>query len=367
MGMGCVGDQALLEGEGPTLLLADVPAHVAAPSAEDKGAPLLSFISLNEHTAKSVIFSADALLSSASSAQGAEVSFGRFEGNSVKLEDPRASAIHFTVRVKIVQADEAERDSAPDGLLMELQLTDESSNGTWLNDHMVGKAEPQELTSGDRIFALPSARAGHKSMIGWVVVPALPLRSAKSDEEELVKASVNAGKELELAMALASAACCGICGEAPIHRCVTAVPCGHNFDLGCLVAYRETTSRSTCPCCNETIAKAVRNRALDDVTKTFLVTHPKASRNPATLRMLDLSESSLQSMDLNKWLMDTATPSRTRQRKPLPTALNDEVHGDTGVHGLPHNLAQLQQFVEEYRPSSVQEPVRMRSSACLIS
>ena len=66
------------------------------------------------------------------------------------------------------------------------------------------------------------------------------------------------------------------CGESPVHRCATAVPCGHHFDLGCMLA--KCQSSLACSECNIPIRQLVRNRALDNLAETFKKTYPEAPR-----------------------------------------------------------------------------------------
>ncbi|CAE8593324.1 unnamed protein product, partial [Polarella glacialis] len=170
-------------------------------------------------------------------------------------------------------------------VLFNLTLFDASSNGTWVNDNRVGKDKSVPVRQGDRIFVMPSARVGQQEAIGFVVLTA-PLLAAPSP--------AIAGKELHLAKVLTHNVQCRLCKEAPVRKCITAVPCGHNFDLGCLLAWRFESEQ--CPCCGETIRQGVRNRVVDSVTETFLRARPEVERSALSISLLEAVESSRESV-----------------------------------------------------------------------
>merc|ERR1719272_1409048 len=100
---------------------------------------------------------------------------------------------------------------------------------------------------------------------------------------------------------------CRLCGESPIHRCITVVPCGHNFCLGCVLVWRQKSH--SCPQCQEPVKQAVRNHSMDGVIDTFLDAHPESARPGASLQILDFFE---------KDRKHTATLERLLAGQPCP-------------------------------------------------
>eukprot|EP00931_Biecheleriopsis_adriatica_P078572 TRINITY_DN52007_c0_g1_i1.p1 TRINITY_DN52007_c0_g1~~TRINITY_DN52007_c0_g1_i1.p1 ORF type:complete len:369 (+),score=54.43 TRINITY_DN52007_c0_g1_i1:35-1108(+) len=309
---------------GPTLLLSEAPfeAHCKGLAAGEDGEKLLSLVSLNERTAPTVEFCRSQLIRDGA---GTEISCGRDSNNNVVLEDKRVSSRHFSIQVR-------QSASAPGAF--GLKLVDESSNGTWVNDKLVGKDRVQVVRQGDRIFVLPSVRVGHQECIGYVVLTA-PVLTAPPPPIP--------GKERHLARVLASSAVqCRLCGEAPVHKCITAVPCGHNFDLGCLLAWRFESD--TCPTCGEVVRQAVRNRVVDGMTETFLQSKPEARRPAETLRLLQAAENcpanaaALEKLQSGALLESQWEPRSARRRaRTAEDTEADEVQ-------LPSNLKHLQRY-----------------------
>ncbi|CAK0896027.1 unnamed protein product, partial [Prorocentrum cordatum] len=210
--------------------------------------------------------------------------------STIVLQDPRVSLRHFEIRLL---------RGAGDGGPPWLELRDESSNGTWLNDRRVGKDSGAPLATGDRIFVLPAARVGQGEAIGYIVTaaPALPVAGG--------------GRPLGLEHEFAEGVSCRLCTEAPVHRCLTAVPCGHHFDLGCLAVWRKRSAR--CPECGEGIRQAVRNRGVDAIVETLSKLRPELARDPSTLRLLDAAERMCEGDgSLAALLKGLPTPCRAR-------------------------------------------------------
>lgn len=301
MGAGLIDDDP--DG-GPTVLLGEAPAITdrssGAPALDNEAwrEIALSLVSLNEKTAATVDFPQSAL----EDPSGLEVSCGRGEDNQVVLQDPRVSVRHFTLHVRL--------GSGKAGAI-ELELMDESSNGTWVNDQPVGKGQTMSLVTGDRVFVLPSARVGTQAAIGYVVV-ALPPKSEVSKLRRAQQLGLappiyvptpcraghasNADNGPDSARQLASHVQCRCCSDALIHRCATTVPCGHNFCLGCIISWSAEQQSSgkfwpDCPVCSAPIRQLVRNHSVDGIIETFLRAHPEAKRPDANLQELDAIES----------------------------------------------------------------------------
>jgi len=249
-------------------------------------------------------------------------------------------------------------------LSAQLEIQDDSSNGTWVNDEMVGKDRRVPLAAGDRIFVLPSARVGQQSAIGYAVVSAnalartktapdaapapiaapssaarVPGKVAGADPVAHSSASpAQSASNGEHAEQLATSMQCRLCGEAPVHRCATAVPCGHNFDLGCLLAWRHKSRN--CPACGDPVRQIVRNRGVDRMVETFLKSRKEGSREEFTLRLLDASEKDPRNeVVLMRLLHGAPVPTSTPLQR-LPPSPDAE-----GSSSLPSHLEHLEPFV----------------------
>jgi len=239
------------------------------------------------------------------------------------------SARHFLIQVRRT------RDSVEGRGVYGLRLLDLSSNGTWVNDKLVGKDRAQPIRQGDRIFVLPAVRVGQFESLGFVLLTAPELQAPPPPAM---------GRERHLARVLSSSVNqCRLCGEAPCHRCVTAVPCGHNFDLGCLIAHRWESD--TCPVCGEVIRQAVRNRVVDDVTSSFLVSKPDASRSDEALALLEVAEKNPKSAAILEQLMSGEGSMDDVRGPALPRLDRQRQDGLERVQ-LPEQFLHLQRYAD---------------------
>lgn len=296
-----------------TEILAEPPAVDIGDGPEalgSAGEPAISLVSLNERTARTVDVCNVPLNKSA------KITCGRGEENTIVLRDPRVSVRHFCIQVRCttetpalettdagevepamqtdIVAEEVADGGAPGqfpvagslkgAIRLELRLVDESSNGTWLNDKLLGKDRPHAVSCGDRIFVLPSSTVGQQSAIGYVLV------LSKAAMEICAEApAIEPPEPVASAGELRDTMRCRLCGEAPVHRCVTLVPCSHTFDLGCILAWRYSSAR--CPVCNGEIRQIVRNRGVDRIVDTLQRNEPDTARSRSTLKLLEAIES----------------------------------------------------------------------------
>lgn len=250
-------------------------------------------LSLSEGKACTSSFTTDNLIESGG------LRFGREPGSAVVLDDPRISTHHFTIRVCSRQA-QMTGETPPTACLADadtwaIELVDESSNGTWVNNRLVGKGSSVRLHAGDCIFALPSAHVGQRDMIGFAVAlsgrfatpplkVATPLRAQATARME--QRRNRSAKELDDDMAQTMH--CKLCDEGPIHRVVTTVPCGHNFCLGCFLVWRQCSVE--CPSCDQLVRQIVRNHNVDSIIETYLQAKPDATRPAPTTDILNSIE-----------------------------------------------------------------------------
>lgn len=288
------------------MILGDAGAAGTKPAAlPSETQPALTLLSLNEATAATVSFMVSALKETDG------VRIGRAPGGAVVLKDPRTSLIHFAIRLK------AEDGVAAPSAKLRMELTDESSNGTWVNDKLMGKGNSVQLETGDRIFILPSAKVGQQEMIGFAAVIAgqsaperqMPIRPPPTP------CTAASGRGRDLGKDFVQSVHCKICGEAPIHRCITAVPCGHNFCLGCFLVWRQKSH--SCPQCQEPVKQAVRNHSMDGVINTFLEAHPESARPATNLQILDVLEKDRKyAAGLDRLLSGLPCPEPSSRRGP---------------------------------------------------
>jgi len=307
---------------GPTEILQEAPSMLdksVITWSETKAwrTLALSLVSLNEVTAPTYDFSQSSL----ADCESVNISCGRAETNSMVLQDPRVSSCHFTIRVR--------RSSPSNGSKrvssgMDIELVDESSNGTWVNDQPVGKGNRVPLNTGDRIFVMPSAQVKAHEVIGYVVV-ALPVKSEAAGQL-LISQKENDGGHSgnqeslcggpEAARQLVSIIQCRLCEDSLIHRCVTAVPCGHNFCCGCMIKWCKPRRAPDCPVCKAPVRQLVRNHSIDRIVETFIYAHPDAARPNESLDRLDAIECDKENQIVISRLLNTAHIVRPPRASP---------------------------------------------------
>jgi len=342
--------------------------------------PVLSLVSLNTRTATTVDILRGTLVvlpelpEPSSAARTVRISCGRDPKNTIVLKDSRVSLHHFTVRVR----------AAPGGRVV-LDLLDQSSNGTWVDGHRVGRGKRVILAVGARIVALPAALVGRSGEVGYVLLH--DTKGARCNLESLPaqEAAKQEPPPKGLPRDLEQDLRCGICTDV-LHRCLTLVPCGHNFCAVCLAKWRR---RSTlCPGCRAPVRQAVQNLDVDKVAETFLGAHPEAARTKEELAALDRAACEPESAAHLRWLLrdpvlngygsgnasaisQVATPMRnqTRQARPQsgPPARQQLAEPQPQQ---PQQQPASQQRAAQQRPRSAevarQPEHRVQSSACVI-
>lgn len=333
-----------------TVLFEDPLAATASciePSASSEGQPVLSLVSLNTRTAASVDILRGTLSvlpelprsSDNSAVRTVRISCGRGPGNTIKLKDSRVSLHHFTVRVR-----------AAAGGRVVLDLLDQSTNGTWVDGKRVGRGRRVTLSVGVRIVALPSTLVGKEGEVGYVLLQdtkGAHCNPAPASAQEVPRPLASSSSSSEspagfkgLPKALEEDLRCGICTDV-LHRCLTLVPCGHNFCALCLAKWRRRSM--TCPGCREPVRQAVQNLDVDRIVQTFVRAHPEAAR------------SSEEEAALERGVCEPESAAHLR------SLLRDRVEYERRV-GPPHHVASPQRHgVRQARPQSgqaVRQPQR---------
>ena len=85
-------------------------------------------------------------------------------------------------------------------------------------------------------------------------------------------------------LAVAANMQCGICMDI-LHKCVTLLPCLHNFCAGC---YSDWMAKSDgCPQCREVVEEVSRNHTLNNIIEAFVIANPQLKRDADDLESLD--------------------------------------------------------------------------------
>jgi len=255
--------------------------------------PVLSLVSLNPRTASSFDLVRGSLTvlpelpASSVAVRTVRVSFGRDAVNTVVLSDTRVSQVHFTVRVRAAR-----------GGFVTLELLDQSSNGTWVNGKRVGRGKSLPLALGDRILVLQASQVGKAAEVGYLL-----LHDARGTRcgaaKEIQQSLPPSPRDISVPRDIENDLCCGICTDV-LFRCLTLVPCGHNFCTACLVKWRRRSY--ACPECREPVQQAVRSSSIDRVVETFLLAHPEAARSEAEIRTMENAERDPNNSAMLRWL-----------------------------------------------------------------
>lgn len=366
-------------GDGPkvldtTLLLeeeGDGDGQTSKPSRSDNGSiedyePVLSLVSLNPRAAPTFDIARGPCMEVQPDLAGptktVQISCGRDARNAIVLFDQRVSLRHFVVRVRAQAAGVRERaqpagarkcsDGERQGCAVALDLLDTSSNGTWVNGQKVGRGKRVALAVGDRVTVLPTSQVGRESSMAYMllhdtrgarcfkavadvgvgVVDAAPVDTAS---QQVDPSPPPAPAAAPLPLALERDLRCGICADV-LYKCLTLVPCGHNFCMACLARWRR--SSPSCPECRASVRQAVRNMAVDCMVETFVKAHPSLARASQELRAMDMAEKERENKAVLAWLLrdmaecgtadakssrasnnrveSVPTPSRSRQQRP---------------------------------------------------
>lgn len=312
-------------------VLFDTEAIGAPPTdeAQESQKPVLSFVSTNPKSAASfdVLCGALEVLSdlpggsaSAQSVRTLNVSCGRDTANTIVLKDRRISQRHFTLHVR----------ASADGAVA-LEIHDQSSNGTFVNGRRIGKGCRSPILVGDRVVALPAEEVGRDEEIGFQLLhdtkgascglaATLPMAGDQACDAHDGEVEPGVPKELENDLQ------CGVCTDI-FHRCLTLVPCGHNFCASCFLSWRQQSS--ACPGCRAYVRQVVRNQDMDRMVDAFVQGHPELARDPTELQqMLDV-EQKPENDAMLRWLikgprvpvkqqdadrLNIATPQRQRRQ-----------------------------------------------------
>lgn len=143
----------------------------------------------------------------------AAVTIGRLQGSTIILKDLKCSGKHCTININKTNN------------CIEFTIEDSSSNGTYLNNNLIGKGRVKKASFGDTLTVLREAQVGPDEKIEFILQTATQKRPHEPEPPQASKKSVIDSKlEEEIK--------CLICMEV-MYQPVTLFPCLHNYCGAC--------------------------------------------------------------------------------------------------------------------------------------
>lgn len=184
---------------------------------------------------------------------------GRGKQNDVVISKQRISSRHTSLRGRGAGA---------------IFITDHSTNGTSVNGERLKKGVETLLRGGDEIDIAGAAT--------YIFQPPQVLRASENPPSADACAAAAVASKMDDSMA--ETMTCGICQEI-LYKCVSAVPCLHNF---CSACASDCIKRSSeCPMCRTEIAQIRRNHDLSKLVDAFLDAHPERRRSAEEMGEMD--------------------------------------------------------------------------------
>ncbi len=195
-----------------------------------------------------------------------EYSLGRQQSNDIKISDIRLSGVHC----KISKDDENN-----------FWIEDLSSNGTFLENEVIGKGKKRKIVSGDKIYLLHPSKVEQDEIMGYV------FSSVKRPEDTLLKRqrednqkAIEEGKKLHeknlrFQEELGEEMMCCICIDY-LYQCVTLIPCLHNFCAACFSDWMQKSK--ICPQCREEAVEVKKNHVINNIIEKFMENNPEKKR-----------------------------------------------------------------------------------------
>jgi len=195
-----------------------------------------------------------------------EYSLGRQPTNDVKVSDIRLSGVHCKI------SKDGENN---------FWIEDLSSNGTFLDNEVIGKGKKKKIVSGDKIYLLHPSKVQQDEAIGYV------FSSVKSSEDPALKRerednqkAIEEGKKLyeknlRFQEELGEEMKCCICIDY-LYQCVTLIPCLHNFCASCFSDWMQKSK--ICPQCREEAVEVKKNHVVNNIIEKFLENNPDKKR-----------------------------------------------------------------------------------------
>ncbi len=202
--------------------------------------------------------------------------FGRAPTVDVKIPDIKLSGQHC----KIFKDDQ--------GVCW---VEDTSSNGTFIDNELIGKGKKKQIASGDKIYLLHQSKVKTTEVIGYVFTVLIDESSElkRKREEEEIKSSLEQEKKLsekqnKFQEELGEEMMCCICIDY-IYNCVTSIPCLHNFCASCFSGWMEKSK--ICPQCREEVTEIKKNALVNNILEKFMENNPSKKRTKEEYEEMD--------------------------------------------------------------------------------
>ena len=190
---------------------------------------------------------------------------GRNATNDIKIPDIKLSGQHC----KIIKDDQGN-----------FWVEDTSSNGTFIDNELIGKGKKKQVNSGDKIFLLHQSKVKVTEVIGYVfsviVTESSDLKRKREEElKSLEEEKKIIEKQSKFEEQVGEEMMCCICIDF-IYNCVTSIPCLHNFCASC---FSEWMVKSTaCPQCREEVTEIKKNATVNNMIQKFMENNPSKKR-----------------------------------------------------------------------------------------
>jgi len=202
--------------------------------------------------------------------------FGRNPAADVKIPDIKLSGLHC----KLFKDDQG-------GFWVE----DTSSNGTFIDNELIGKGKKKKIASGDKIYLLHQSKVKPTEVIGYVFTVLVDETSElkRKKEEEQIRSSLEEEKKLsekqnKFQEELGEEMMCCICIDY-IYNCVTAIPCLHNFCASCFSGWMQKSAM--CPQCREEVTEIKKNALVNNILEKFMENNPTKKRSKEEYEEMD--------------------------------------------------------------------------------
>ena len=190
---------------------------------------------------------------------------GRNSTNNIQIADIRLSGTHCKIY----------KDSDNNCWIEDL-----SSNGTFIEDEKIGKGNKRKMVSGDKIYLLHKSKVKVEETLGYVFSSMIEdssklKRQREEDQKLLLEEKKQAEKQLKFQEELGEEMRCCICIDY-IYRCVTLIPCLHNFCASCFSDWAQKSHM--CPQCREEVTEIKKNATVNNIIEKFMQNNPDKKR-----------------------------------------------------------------------------------------
>ncbi|KAI8809301.1 hypothetical protein BJ742DRAFT_805802 [Cladochytrium replicatum] len=221
--------------------------------------------------------------------------FGRSDdcSDETRFNDKRISTHHATLTLRLSQTGSSQQQLGSNRV--EVLITDQSTNGTYVNMEKLGKSVSRTLKDGDKI-----SLGVHSSLPRYILHIHCDPTSSPSPRRNRGKRSISDNEDdsnsfekisfkryhpsVDDSAPIAEELNCGICHDL-MHQPVTLAPCMHKFCGGCFCEWRRVSP--SCPHCRSDIAVVSRDQMVQNLIDLFVKSHPERRRQPEDIADLE--------------------------------------------------------------------------------